>query len=110
MSKKEFLLQIIDTFQRAEHIPTELRDKLEAIKQELHAKSTTEVKIETNSVVTSPASEEEKNQDWLSAMLYDVLKEMDNLIKDNEQASPELIQACNMLRGELGMAIDPPFS
>lgn len=108
MSKKEFLLHIIDTFQQAEQIPADLKAKLKEIRQELEAKKAADVMEETHSVVTAPAGEE-ANQDWLSAKLYEVLKDMDQLIKEQELANPELIQACNLLRGELGMAIDPPF-
>lgn len=112
MSKKEFILQIIDTFeQKAENLPNDLHGAFGKIKEELYSLSDAEVESQTTSVVTTPNQEKgaEDVPEWISSLLYESLEGMEKISKQAEVNQSELLQACNLLRGELGMDTDPPF-
>lgn len=109
MSKKQFIQQIIDTFeQHAGQVPNQLDSKFKAIKERLHSSTDEEIEADTISAVTSSPEERPYEADKLSYLLYEAFPEMEKIAKQSVENQYELLQATNELRGELGMATDPP--
>lgn|GEM_PF-3671601 len=108
MSKKQFISQIINSFEEnAPHIPQELEQKFTKIKEVLNDMSDREVELEGITAVTKPAFEQEIAPEKLSYLLYDAYRDMEKIATSENQF--ELLQVTNELRGELGLATDPPF-
>jgi hypothetical protein len=110
LSNKELIQNVIASFeQNAENIPPSLSATFKQIKQKLHDFSDKDIKHETATAVTSPASEQPYKPDKLSYLLYEAFPEMERMARTAANNQYELLQATNQLRGELGMATDPPF-
>lgn len=111
MSKKAFLLNIIDTLEQSGGLPADLEAKLEQARQELITKSESEVEKETTSVTSFPRGLDYHYAEsaWISALLYNIVREMEHIVKEREASHPELVQAYHMLCGELGMDTDPLY-
>jgi DNA anti-recombination protein RmuC len=109
LSKKEFIQRVIHAFEEnAEFIPDQLTSKLNTIKEQLSGYSEEQVEKQTSQVVTS-TDEHPYDPDKLSHLLYDAFPDMERMAKEAEMNQYELMQAVNQLRGELGLATDPPF-
>jgi hypothetical protein len=109
LSKKEFFQRVIYVFEEnAEFIPDQLTSKLDTIKEKLSGSTEEQVEEQTSQVVTSP-DEHPYDPDKLSQLLYEAFPHMEKIAKESETNQYELMQAVNQLRGELGLATDPPF-
>lgn len=110
MGKKQFILQVIQSFeQHAVQLPNELDQKFKAIREKLRSSSTADIEREATAVVTTVAEELPYDPDKISLMLYEAFPMMEKIAKEAKENQYELLQATNQLRGELGLATDPPF-
>jgi lipoate-protein ligase A len=110
VSKRQFFQQTIESFEaNAVAIPASLESKLKTIKEHLNSFTEEQVEEETSQVFTSTAGNHTYEPDKLSNLLYEAFPEMEKEAKEAEDNHYELMQAVNQLRGELGLATDPPF-
>ncbi len=109
VSKKQFFEQVLNTFEtNAGPLPSSLEAQFQQVKRILQERSDEEIEQETITAVTQPASEQQINPEKISYLLYKAFPEMERIARTAEENQYELLQATNELRGELGLATDPP--
>lgn len=110
LEKKQFIQQVIESFeQHTTQLPNELDQLFKRIKGKLKSSSTIDIESEASAVVTSSADELPYDPDKISILLYEAFPIMEKMAKEAQENQYELLQATNELRGELGLATDPPF-
>jgi polyhydroxyalkanoate synthesis regulator phasin len=104
MSKKEYLEQMIRNFEEnVGEIPTEVRQKIEEVKQGLAAITETELVMGADGAVSEPASEQSVKSQHPVDLLREVYDEMEAIAFSQPDPNAALQSAIYQMRGYMGI-------
>ncbi len=98
MNKKDLMLHIVEIcMNHSEEMPSDLKSKLEKIREGVQSSSDEEIE-KIDGVVTEPASEQEYNPNHPVMMLLDTYSDIEKFAFTGEK-DKELYSAVDQLRG-----------
>lgn len=103
MEKKNYILQMIDTFeQSANPLPRELQQKFDSIREQLGTMTPGEFVLKQNLVVTTPADEAEYHPNQVMYLLEEAYSHMEDVAKKTAQDGDRtLLTVVQQMRGFL---------